>query len=215
LDQDFPFIAFSHEQIKTTSTQSFLLADKKIFNDIKDRILNIDQSALSSLLERMNKDEIVKAQTQQEEQCFQLLRDLDHVAGPVKGSNTSKKWMRNEIWSLIYLRGAPFWYITISPADIKHPLCIYYADKKENFVAEILPYDTRLRLICHNPVAGARFFDFMVCVTTRYGLLHYANLIRRTGPYCFSFNLLNLATPLLSYAVRLVLLTFVLLSSLP
>jgi hypothetical protein len=52
-------------------------------------------------------------------------------------------------------------------------------------------------------------------VTTRYGLLHYANLIRRTGPYCFSFNLLNLATPLLSYAVRLVLLTFVLLSSLP
>jgi hypothetical protein len=22
-------------------------------------------------------------------------------------------------------------------------------------------------------------------VTTRYGLLHYANLIRRTGPYCF------------------------------
>jgi hypothetical protein len=52
-------------------------------------------------------------------------------------------------------------------------------------------------------------------VTTRYRLLHYANLIRRTGPYCFSFNLLNLATPLLSYAVRLVLFTFVLLSSLP
>jgi hypothetical protein len=35
-------------------------------------------------------------------------------------------------------------------------------------------------------------------------------------PYLFlSFNLLNLATPLLSYAVRLVLLTLVPLSSLP
>jgi hypothetical protein len=33
--------------------------------------------------------------------------------------------------------------------------------------------------------------------------------------YCFLFNLLNLATPLLSYAVRLVLLIFVPLSSLP
>jgi hypothetical protein len=55
----------------------------------------------------------------------------------------------------------------------------------------------------------------MVSVTTWYGLLHYANLIRRTGPYLFSFNLLNLATPLLSYVVRLVLLIFVLLSSLP
>jgi hypothetical protein len=58
-------------------------------------------------------------------------------------------------------------------------------------------------------------FLTVVTVTTRYGLLHYANLIRRTGPYCFSFNLLNLATPLLSYAVRLVLLIVVLLSSLP
>jgi hypothetical protein len=53
-------------------------------------------------------------------------------------------------------------------------------------------------------------------VTTRYGLLHYANLIRRrTGPICFLFNLLNLATPLLSYAVRLVLLILVPRSSLP
>jgi hypothetical protein len=52
-------------------------------------------------------------------------------------------------------------------------------------------------------------------VTTRYRLLHYANLIRRTGPICFPFNLLNLATPLLSYAVHLVLLILVPLSSLP
>jgi hypothetical protein len=36
----------------------------------------------------------------------------------------------------------------------------------------------------------------------------------RPGPFT-SFYLLNLATPLLSYLVRLVLLTFVLLSSLP
>ena len=36
----------------------------------------------------------------------------------------------------------------------------------------------------------------MVLVTTRYGLLHYDYLIRRTGPFIFFFNLLNLATPL-------------------
>jgi hypothetical protein len=52
-------------------------------------------------------------------------------------------------------------------------------------------------------------------VTTQYGLLHYANLIRRTGPIIFLFNLLNLAMPLTTYAVRLVLLIFVPLSSLP
>jgi hypothetical protein len=42
-DHDFPFIAFSHEQIKTPSTQSFLLADKAIFNDIKLHILTLDK----------------------------------------------------------------------------------------------------------------------------------------------------------------------------
>ena len=162
IDHDFPFIAFSHEQIKTTSTQCFLLAEKKIFDDIKHRILNINKAVLTNIMERMSKEEFVKPQNKEEEDCFQLMKDVDHVAGPVKGSNTSKKWMRNEIWSLIYHRGAPFWYITISPADIKHPLCIYYAGKNVKFNAEILPYDEHLRLICSNPVAGARFFDFMV-----------------------------------------------------
>ena len=50
---------------------------------------------------------------------------------------------------------------------------------------------------------------------SRYRLLHYAILISQTGLVIFLFNLLNLATPLLSYVVHLVLLSFVLLSSLP
>ena len=48
-----------------------------------------------------------------------------------------------------------------------------------------------------------------------YRLLHYAILISQTGLVIFSFHLLNLAMPLLSYVVCLVLLSFVLLSSLP
>ena len=50
---------------------------------------------------------------------------------------------------------------------------------------------------------------------SRYRLLHYAILISQTGLVIFLFNLLNLATPLLSYVVHLVLLSFVLLLSLP
>jgi hypothetical protein len=59
------------------------------------------------------------------------------------------------------------------------------------------------------------YYISLQSVTTWYGLLHYANLICWTGLIRFLFNLLNLATPLLSYAVRLVLLTLVPLSSLP
>jgi hypothetical protein len=79
------------------------------------------------------------------------------------GSTTSKKYMRNKIWSLISFLGAPFWYIMLSPADIQHPLCVYYAGTQTEFRPTIIaPYDERMRSVCANPVAGARFFHFMV-----------------------------------------------------
>ena len=48
--------------------------------------------------------------TFEEKNCFQLLNDLDHVGGLVKGSLMSKKFMQNEIWSVLeplkYLRNS-------------------------------------------------------------------------------------------------------------
>ena len=70
--------------------------------------------------------------------------------------------MHREIWSLINFLGAPSWYITLSPADIQHPICVYYAGTDEEFKPKIVPYDERMRSVCQNPVAGARFFHFMV-----------------------------------------------------
>jgi hypothetical protein len=163
-DPNFPFIAFSHEQIKASATKGFLLADKHVFGDIANRLLTINNEALSSMIDRLAEDQAVRPQTSEERQCVQLLRDLDHVQGAMKGTNTCKKWMRNEIWSLVYHCGAPFWYITLSPADVKHPVCIYFASSQEKFQPEILPYEDRLRMVCQNPVACARFFHFVVTI---------------------------------------------------
>ena len=69
--------------------------------------------------------------------------------------------MCNEIWSLIAFAGVPSWYITLSPADIQHPICIYYANSKEKFEPDSLPYNERIRIVCKNPVAGAQFFHFI------------------------------------------------------
>ncbi len=161
-DPNFPFIAFSHQQVMTTTTNSFLLAKKHLFNDITQRLLHLDMSTIDNLLQQLSQDEFVQPVTEAEKHCFKLLSDLDHISGDIKGSSTSKKWMRNEIWSLVAHLGAPFWYITLSPADIKHPICLYFASTNERFKPEILPYDERLRRICLNPVAGARFFHFIV-----------------------------------------------------
>lgn len=70
--------------------------------------------------------------------------------------------MRNELWSLMAYTSAPFWYFTISPADIKHPICLYYADTKQTFNPFLYVPDDRFRLIANNPVTGARFFHFMI-----------------------------------------------------
>ncbi len=43
-DIGFPFVAFSHEQVKTSTTGGFLLADKNKFFDISERIHRIDDA---------------------------------------------------------------------------------------------------------------------------------------------------------------------------
>ena len=63
--------------------------------------------------------------------------------------------MCNEIWSLIAFAGAPSWYITLYLADIQHPICIYYADSKEKFKPDLLPYNERIVIVCKNSVASS------------------------------------------------------------
>ena len=162
VDINFPFVAFSHEQTKASTTQSFLLVDQNRFGSITDRLLNLDQAVLTTIIEKMAQGEHIKPESNAEKACFQIIKDLDHVAGKVNGSTTSKKYMRNEIWSLIAHKSAPYFYVTLSPADIQHPLCIYFAQTNEEFKPNILPYDERLCSVCANPVAGARFFHFLI-----------------------------------------------------
>ena len=58
--------------------------------------------------------------------------------------------------------GAPLWYITLSPADVKNPIALYYADHDVMFKPRIRAPEERYRLIASNPVACAHFFNFMV-----------------------------------------------------
>jgi len=60
---------------------------------------------------------------------------------------------------MIAYLGAPLWYITLSPADNKHPICLYFADNKEKMSVKLLQSDDKCcHLIANNPVASALFF---------------------------------------------------------
>ena len=160
-DPVFLFVAFSHKQIKASTTGGFLLAETNKFDDIAHHLLGVNQEILSSIANRMSKGELVKPSNQEETDCFQLIQDLDHIGGKVSGSVTSKKYMRNEIWSLIVHEGAPLWYITLLPADVKNPIALY-SDCDVMFKPKTRAPEECYRLIASNPVACACFFNFMV-----------------------------------------------------
>ena len=160
-DPYFPLVAFNHEQMKKCTTGGFLLTKRGNFDKIADRLMNIDIGVLSDLSQRLAKGEHVKPETDAEKNCYQVISDLDHVAHNVQGSVTSKRYMRNEIWSLISYLGAPSWFITFAPADNKHPICLYYANTKEWLYPQLYTSKECYNLIANNPVAGARFFHFM------------------------------------------------------
>ncbi|KAF9050141.1 hypothetical protein BJ165DRAFT_1315916, partial [Panaeolus papilionaceus] len=164
-DDAFAFVAFSHEQIKANNTAAFLQIKKDNFSDISQRLMTMNWDVLDKLATKMEaEDSYVSAntvETDEEVKCFQVINNLDAISGKMHGSLLSKKHMRNEIWSLVAAMGAPYWYITISPADNRHPLSIYFAGTSEAFNPIPLSSAERIRLICSNPVAGARFFHFM------------------------------------------------------
>ena len=160
-DPYFSLIAFNHEQIKQCTIAGYSLAEKSMFQEISNRLLDVDMTTLTDIFKQMKNGNRVIPETDKEKMCFQLIKDIDHVGGGVKGFFTSKKYMRNEIWSLISFVGAPSWFITFAPADNKHPISLYFADTQETFNPIIRDYNEHYRLIAHNPVAGARFFHFM------------------------------------------------------
>jgi len=123
--------------------------------------MKIDIEVLGDLIKRMENGKRVKPELDEEKLCFHLIKDLDHVRGFVKGSATTKKYMRNEIWSLISFINVLSWFVTFSPADFKHPISLYFADTKEKFSLDLRDKNERYRLIAQNPVAGATFFHFM------------------------------------------------------
>ena len=161
-DPHFPLIAFNHKQMKESTTSGYLTAERKSFCDITDRLMNVNLKILSDLTKWMTEGERVKPKTEEEKLCFKLINDLDHVNGHVPGSITQKKYMRNEIWSLISYFGAPSWFITFSSADNMHLISLYFSDTRETFSPELRPDNEWYRLIADNPVAGAQFFHFMV-----------------------------------------------------
>ncbi len=169
-DRCFPFIVYNQRQIKNCGHGGYLLTQKGYFHDVAQKIVDIDREALDSIIDRAGAGEFVSPRTAGEKSCFDLINIVDRVASHVEGSATQKKFQRNEIRSLIYAQGVPFFFITFAPADFKNPLCLYLCGDKVDLRQSnplLRSSDDRLRSIARNPVGAARFFHFMVTTFLR------------------------------------------------
>lgn len=163
-DEYFPFLVFNQMQIQAAQRAGGLLTNKKNFDKVTDQILHVDPDALDSLVDKSQSGP-AKADTPAEQAIVEITTSLDHINGHVPGSNTQRKYQRNEIRSLIYEKGAPSFFITFAPADAKSPICLFYAGKRVDLSALCPNGDTyrdRLHIVANNPVAAARFFNLMV-----------------------------------------------------
>jgi hypothetical protein len=84
-DPHFPLVAFDHEQITQCSTGGYLLAESSKFDDTAQKLMGLDFNILNHIARNMENGEQVKSKSDQEKQHFQLIKDLDHVCGYVKG----------------------------------------------------------------------------------------------------------------------------------
>ena len=90
LDETFALIAFNHEQITTATTSGFLMTKRSNFGSVTDRLFSLNQATLNSIVDKLVSGERIVPVTDDEKDCYQLIRDLDIIGKDVKGSFTSK-----------------------------------------------------------------------------------------------------------------------------
>ncbi|KAG6903941.1 hypothetical protein DXG01_013786, partial [Tephrocybe rancida] len=115
MDTGYPFAAFSHEQVRAATSGGFLAVERDNFAGVAERLLSVNRTVFDDMATRMSKGELIRPESDEEKLCFRVIEDLDVLSGKIEGSSVSKKYMRNEIWSLVVAKGAPSWYITLSP----------------------------------------------------------------------------------------------------
>jgi hypothetical protein len=156
-DGQFIIVAFNHQLICQGTMGSFMLVKRNNFNKIAETIQKISSAVLSMIAEKLRLNGRYVPQTRKEKECFSLLNQIEYVESHVSSSLANKKYQHNELWSLIAFKNALQWFMTLSPADNKHPLYLYLALHDIEFCPEIKDYAERQHLVTHNPVTCTRF----------------------------------------------------------
>ncbi len=119
----FPMIAFNHDQLKAASTGSILLARRSTFDVVARRLSAVNYLVAGNIADRMAAGDHVRPSNSAEQICFDLIKDLDGIAGRVKGSSRQRNTCETKSGRQLLSSMPPSYILVRSPSSSSPVLC--------------------------------------------------------------------------------------------
>ena len=147
-----------------------MICKKENFEAITNCILSADVGSMDTVIQKLSKGSQFDLSSESEKKCFDITNNLDHVRQFVQGLRTNRRYMRNEIRSIITAHGAQFLCITFAPMDQNNYISIYRGAEATTAFPHIFKKDEHIKLIRNNATVCAWFFKFMADIFVKHVL---------------------------------------------
>lgn len=121
-NHSFLYVVFNILQKRNACYGARLMITRPYFGGIAEKINYVKVEDIDDALRSI---EDKTYQSAKHEKVDLLLKQIRTIGGKVMGSHQSRALLRVEIHSLIYALGLPNLFMTINPADINHPVCVW------------------------------------------------------------------------------------------
>ena len=162
MDESFIFLCFNFAQVRQSHTSARLCTRRRYFDGLSTTIHNLKAAVIQRMAARATEGHAHNPDDPDEVAVAKVLKLVQTSSERVYNSIGAKKRQRKQLWSVVEQIGAPTWFITVSPPEHRSPICLYYADTAIEINLDERTKEEARKLISQNPVAGARYFHFIV-----------------------------------------------------
>jgi len=159
----FMFVAFNITQRRKLLLHTSLRVNRKNFDNWARRFSDVSIDAMQALAERTSSGAQPTAESDDERQVIDLLKEVKVISANIPGSAASRLTMRNEIRANILSLGVPSFYVTVNPADVYNPIVRFLSGSDidiDNLLSHEIPtYWDQAKVVARNPCIAAEFFD--------------------------------------------------------
>ena len=165
-DPNFAFVYYNILQKKAVCDSVQFRVKVAEQTRVVRELLAVDRPELERLIARYKSNPRYEPETQDQKRLMALVNRVGTMLHDLPGTAGYKLKMRNEIRTLVNMKGTPAFFITLNPSDIHHPLVRLFAG--DNIQLEHLEQGQeltewrRMQLVARNPAACAKFFHVMI-----------------------------------------------------